>query len=274
MATTKPEVGLQFAAGAVEAVEEFAVSDVKKMKAQLFDNPLILFDAQAFKYDEEALTASIIDTIKASDITLLEIASGFLVATTAVYDALLLAFRDKILYNLARPEQIIKEKFAETTIFTFAGPGEGVQNILGKEFKSFIKTPATAEFPSAHSAMYKAAAEAFEILFAGDVFEKFEIKFAAGSSLIEPGTKPEFETTIEFTSFSEIAQAAADSRVGAGVSFPEATMAGQELAAGLADIIYAKATKLIEGDATGKFADFTADREIVLKKNIELQAAK
>jgi hypothetical protein len=76
-----------------------------------------------------------------------------------------------------------------------------------------------------------------------------KVVFAAGSSRIDPGASPTKETSLEWQTFSEIAEDAAWSRRAAGIHNDEADFRSRVLGRGVAGVVWDRYVQLINGGA-------------------------
>ncbi|CAM9971686.1 unnamed protein product [Ascophyllum nodosum] len=170
----------------------------------------------------------------------------------AIYNGVVLAWKEKVLtrlsldlasrvrHDLPRPPSVIDDKLGDKTFTTYAGPDEEEpQEIKASEWEPFIRTMPHSEFPSGSACICQAFAE--------------QVAHFLGSDKIEgslDATELELEELNEFSSWSEISEVCANSRVWGGMHFADAATAGTELCGGglLASSISSSISALIAGD--------------------------
>jgi hypothetical protein len=116
----------------------------------------------------------------------------------ACADCLITGYRAKYRYNFWRPVTAIRNGANDGNPQTAADP----------KWNSYLETPSHPEYPSLHAVLCAAWAEILARFFGTD-----QVSFTITSAKPYPGIKR------SFTSFSQAAQEASDSRVYAGVHF-------------------------------------------------------
>lgn len=184
----------------------------------------------------------------------------------ALYDATMLVWRDKILFDLVRPTTVVHNVKQDEEIVTYGGPGQDVETILGEEWQPYIRTMPHAEYPSASACLCTTFAELMIELTGQDSTQGISLTqtFPAGSSKTEPGITPAEDLTFDYHTWSSTNEACGQSRMNGGMHFSQAVPAGEELCSGLASLVVNKANLLLAGDSAGALADFD-DRSIRVK---------
>ncbi|CAM9200218.1 unnamed protein product, partial [Laminaria digitata] len=151
----------------------------------------------------------------------------------AIYNGVVLAWREKIRHDLPRPPTIVRDTFGNSLVEAYAGPGAGVQTMKASEWEPFIRTMPHSEFPSASACLCK-------------VFAEQVVNFVGVDDINPPLDLADFS----FSSWSEISEVCGDSRVWGGMHFEGAVPAGVELCGGgdMAASIYNSLARLVEGD--------------------------
>jgi hypothetical protein len=170
----------------------------------------------------------------------------FFALNAALHDVSVSVWDAKRAYDYVRPYSAIRYFFKGQTIQGWAGAGKGITAIDGSQWQSYIATPPHPEFPSGHSAYSNAAAEILKRFTASDTFLK-KVTLAAGSSRLDPGTSPAKETTIEWQTFSEVAEDAAVSRRVGGIHYDEADFRSRVLGRAVATQAWEKCQQLQAG---------------------------
>jgi hypothetical protein len=172
----------------------------------------------------------------------------FFVLNGALHDVSISAWDAKRAYDYVRPITAIRHFYKGQRIKGWGGTGKGITEIDGAEWQSWIATPPHPEFPSGHSAYSNAAAEILRRFTGSDTFEK-KVVFEQGSSRFDPGFSPTAQTTIEWKTFSEVAEDAAWSRRVAGIHFDEADFRSRVLGRFVASEAWETYTQLLNGQA-------------------------
>eukprot|EP00752_Nemacystus_decipiens_P004023 g3684.t2 len=120
----------------------------------------------------------------------------------AIYNSVLLTWKEKIRQDRPRPPTMIKHKLGDELVEAYAGPDQGVQTMKASEWQPFIRTMPHSEYPSGSSCLCKAFATQVQNFLGTDVIEP--------SLQFPPGPPPAgFDAPpLEFSSWSEIAQGA------------------------------------------------------------------
>jgi hypothetical protein len=170
----------------------------------------------------------------------------FFALNAALHDVSVSVWDAKRAYDYIRPVSAVRSAYKGQQVQGWAGKGKGITTIDGSEWQSWIATPPHPEFPSGHSAYSNAAAEVLKRFTGSDTFLK-KVTFAAGSSRFDPGASPVKETTLEWQTFSEVAEDAAWSRRVGGIHYDEADFRSRVLGRGVAVQAWEKYVQLVGG---------------------------
>ncbi|MFN7934614.1 MAG: vanadium-dependent haloperoxidase [Bryobacteraceae bacterium] len=170
----------------------------------------------------------------------------YFVLNAAEHDVAVAVWEAKRVYDYIRPVSAIHNLYAGKVIKGWGGPGKGTIDMDGSQWTPYIATPPHPEFPSGHSAFSNAAAEILRRFTGSDDFV-FKVTFAPGSSRIDGGKSPTAETTLEWNTFSEVAEDAAWSRRAAGIHYDEADFRSRVLGRDVAAVVWERYAKLLEG---------------------------
>jgi hypothetical protein len=237
----------------LDNTNELATSDRLKMEVELFDSKFT------------SLLPMLISWSFQSRVSQFDFWYNDMVSVTSFYAVTMLAWRDKVLFNLIRPTTIVHAIEGENYVTTYAGPFEGSKTIQGKDWHPYIRTMPHAEYPSGSSCICTAFAEVLQIVTGKDDTEIPVVQhFPAGSSKLEPGVTPSQNLTFTYTKWSQIQQACGSSREAGGMHFSQAVSGGEVLCSGVAALVLERADLLKNGDAAGAMADFE-DRDIYIK---------
>jgi hypothetical protein len=165
--------------------------------------------------------------------------AGLFDVSVAVWDA-------KRTYDAIRPQSAIRFFYQGKQITGFSAGAKGMASIDGSEWRSWITTAPHPEFPSGHSAFSSSSAEILRRITGSDSFA-WKLTFAAGSSKVQPGTAPAKETTMEYLTFSEIADDAGYSRRVGGIHNEEADFRSRTIGRQVAGVGWEKFLQLTSG---------------------------
>ncbi|MEM1310562.1 MAG: DUF6851 domain-containing protein [Cyanobacteria bacterium P01_H01_bin.153] len=194
-----------------------------------------------------------------------EDAKLFFTLGNAVFDAGIATWEAKVTYDYVRPVRAIRslgelgligefnEDLGGFAIAAWAGPEQGTQPILAKDFTTYQlpggdPSPPFSEYTSGHSGFSAAGATVLELLSGSDAFEA-GVTFETGDSRFEPGFTPQADVTLAWETFSEAADEAGISRLYGGIHFVEgdinARILGQEVGAA----VFETAQSFIKGQS-------------------------
>ena len=176
----------------------------------------------------------------------------FFVVSNAVLDAGIACWDTKRVYDSVRPVTAIHIAFKGKTIRAWGGPGIGAVPMLGEAFGTFqsvtFVTPSFPSYLSGHSAFSAAAAEVLKRFTGSDSFG-FTQTWATGSSTLEPGLVPAQSLSVTWSTFSDAANAAANSRMTGGIHFSEDIADGLIMGRAIGPVVFTKAMTYINGTA-------------------------
>ena len=218
----------QEAEAVIQRLLETAQSDDKKMKIEFYDNKLnvavAVIGAVAFQFQlvsEEVLNFA-------------------LALTAGDYDAIILAWKEKIHYDLVRPTTWIQEMMGDMDIETYAGPFQGVQTIKGKNFESYVRVMPHSEYVSGSACICQALMELTDqwivLNRVGEDPATLNITFPtfiAGSSKTEPGITPAQDLDIVVNGMNELRLQCGESRLDGGMHFAESVQNSYTLCNGV-----------------------------------------
>ncbi|MBZ5656978.1 MAG: phosphoesterase [Acidobacteriia bacterium] len=172
----------------------------------------------------------------------------FFILANALMDSSIAAWDVKRCTDSIRPVTVARMLMSTREIRAWGGPGLGVRNVFGRDFRSYLPTPPFASYISGHSAFSAAAAEIFKRFTGSDDFGE---SFTAdpGSSLVETGLTPSVPVTLSWRTFSDAADQAGMSRRYGGIHFEVDDLAGRALGRLVADEVWNKAVTYIDGTA-------------------------
>ena len=174
--------------------------------------------------------------------------------TAAEYDSIVIAWKEKVNYDLVRPTTIIKERGDELiTTWTMGG----VKTFPARDFEAYKRVMPHAEYTSGSSCLFEALKDYVETYLTtlGIDATDFPIAFPPvqpGESKVEPGITPSSEVTLQYGSLAEMADAGCQSRFHGGMHFYDSVPAGIELCSGIGAIVSDGTFDLIEDSVTVK----------------------
>jgi hypothetical protein len=193
-----------------------ALTDTQKITAEMFNDKFLSIGAvtglaAAQKRLDVEQTVHFVATV--------EIAS---------FDVIIAVWHQKARFDAVRPFSAIRYLYGDKRVRAWGGPGKGtVDDITGKEWRSYLNTANHPEYPSGSAALCLAVAEAARSYLATDEIQ-IALPFPAGSSRIEPGITPAQDLTLRWNTWSGFAKDCGLSRLWGGVHFPASieSMAG------------------------------------------------
>ncbi|GAA2079337.1 hypothetical protein GCM10009780_15530 [Actinomadura alba] len=186
-----------------------ALTDTQKMTAELFNDKFLSLGFAA--------TATVIAQ-KGLDVE----KTVHFVATVEVasFDTTVAVWYQKARFDAVRPFSAIRYLYGDKRVRAWGGPGKGtVDDITGKEWRSYLRTANHPEYPSGSAALCLAFAQASRRYFGTDAIQ-IAVPWQAGSSKIEPGVTPAHDITLSWNTWTGFAQDCGMSRLWAGVHFP------------------------------------------------------
>jgi len=202
------------------------LTDEQKMKAELFDDKI------------RSLGFSAVFAAQDQGLSLLEFIQYDFLTNLAAFDTGIAIWQEKTKWDAVRPFTAISLLYGNKEITAWGGPGQGtVNDITGDEWRPYLQTADHPEYPSA-SASFCAAHSETSRLFLGNDMLGYPVPTPAGSSLVEPGVTPAVGDTIVFGTWTEFEEDCGNSRIWAGVHFPDSVPAGQAIGHEIAQIAY------------------------------------
>jgi hypothetical protein len=170
----------------------------------------------------------------------------FFALTNSLFDASIAAWDAKRYYDSVRPITAVRFLMRDETIAAWGGPIIGTIELPGAHWEPYpiaALTPPFPEYVSGHSTFSAAAAEVLQQFTGSDVFGGSTV-FRAGSSRVEPGHCPMFDTKLTWATFSDAAEQAGLSRRYAGIHFADGDLEGRKLGRNVGSAVWEKASEL------------------------------
>ena len=134
----------------VENTANLALSDQQKMEVELFDSKFT------------SLLPLQIQWSIVSGLSEFEFWWYDMTLVIVMYDATMLVWRDKVLFDGVRPTTLVHAVKGGLKENTYAGPYQGLQEVDGSDWQPYIRTMPHAEYPSGSSCICTAYAEALQ----------------------------------------------------------------------------------------------------------------
>jgi hypothetical protein len=230
------------------------LSDASKVKAEYWaDGP-----GSEFPPGHMALFAQILSRKRGDSVD--TDAQMFFALGNALLDASIASWAHKYNYDFVRPITGIRERYKNTEITSWLGPGVSPSTgnfgkVNGKEWKPFqasgVVTPAFPEYVSGHSTFSGAGAYILTNFFNSDVFGA-QVTIKQGMLKIEPGTPAApAGVTLSWPTFTAASYEAGMSRRYGGIHFKSGDEHGRYLGRMVGISVYSKAMNYIKGYTSG-----------------------
>ena len=250
---TDPGYTLDRVLEAMSVIERMKqLDDTKKVEVEVFDNKILvtsgiglsflynLFQAAKSKrWIDEVFGRKGLSGLLGYKVEYERFIHFTLGLTGTDYDAVILAWKEKIAYDLVRPTTVIK-RLNDAQITTWA-PG-GVTTFPARDFEAYIRVMPHTEYVSGSSSIFQAQKDYIEsywskaLGFTDLTFPVMMLPFLPRSSKVEPGVVPEKLTILYYDTIEDMANAGGQSRINGGMHFGAAVPAGEELCSGIGNI--------------------------------------
>ena len=211
------------------------LSDKQKMIAEWYDNKLASLNLLGTSIIKQYGLDSVKNHTKFHHVV-----NGVLI------EAMAPVWRLKAIHNAIRPFSAIHYLESGNKIYGWGGPGQGIVQMDGREWKSYLPTDAFPDYPSGTSCVCSAWTEAAKLLI-GTTNINYTITFPAGSSVIEPGVTPAQPVVLHYDTLDQVAEDCMMSRVWGGVHFMPAVVESRKLCAPYGRQFYQKVTDYRNG---------------------------
>mmetsp|Transcript_26657 Transcript_26657/g.37568 ORF Transcript_26657/g.37568 Transcript_26657/m.37568 type:complete len:541 (+) Transcript_26657:113-1735(+) len=202
-----------------------ALDDTKKMLIEFFD-------------DKIKVAFLVIEAVAKQGASYEEILNFVVGYTAGEYDSILLAWKEKVRYNLVRPTTWIQEQMEDKDIETWAGPGQGTKTFKGKNFEAYVRVMPHSEYVSGSGCICQAAYEFTDVWLKDnlDISDSIPLQlpeFIVGSSKTEPNITPATNVTIDLQNMEALRDACGESRLDGGMHFTASVEASYKLCEGV-----------------------------------------
>jgi hypothetical protein len=177
----------------------------------------------------------------------------FFVLTNANFDASIAGWGTKRDVDYVRPITAIRSLYQGQDVQAWGGPGKGTQTIKGEAWHPYhpanFPTPPFAEYVSGHSVFGGAGAESLKLFTGSDNFgDSVTIKAGSDYGYDEPKV-PTTDITLTWSTFTQAAKEAGDSRIYCGMHFADGNVHGVDQGRKVAAQVFSKAQTLFSGTA-------------------------
>jgi hypothetical protein len=154
--------------------------------------------------------------------------------TAADYDAVVIAWKEKMNFDMIRPTSIIKEMSGDITTWAMGG----IQTFPASDFEAYMRVMPHSEYVSASACIFEAQKDMVNAYLTGIGLStsSFPVVFPtvrAGGSRIEPGVVPATDLTLFYPNMETMATAGGNSRLDGGMHFDASVPAAQALCSGI-----------------------------------------
>ena len=213
------------------------LTEDQKLKSEFFDNK---FNSLGF---------SAVYAAQTNQLSLLEFVHLDFLVNLAAFDTSIAIWKEKFRHDAVRPFSAIGFLWGGQPVTAWGGPGNGtVDDMPANQWTSYLNVADHPEYPSASASFCAAHALAARAYLGSDALN-WSIPAPAGSSLVEPGVTPAIDTQITFATWTDFETDCGDSRVWAGVHFPDSVPAGQAIGRDIAELVVAFVNQHIDGTA-------------------------
>lgn len=176
-------------------------------------------------------------------------AKMFFAMQNASFDAGIVAWHMKRLYQGVRPITPVRQLMQGQQIFAWGGPGQPSGWIPGEKWSPYNPgsnlTPAFPGYVSGHSTFSAASAAVLQAFTGSDRFG-FSTVIPPNFGRVEPGV-PQVPTTLSYPTFTDAVQEAGLSRLYAGIHFADDNTIGQGIGYRVGKTVWQKAQFLADG---------------------------
>lgn len=219
-----------------------SLDDVKKMQVEAFDNKVLIANSVFGAFVGKVLTDQYQDTelgqagLILSYERLVHFVAGYI---STEYDSVIIAWKEKIRYDLIRPTSTIKRWQGGKKQITTWAPYSGVQTFRSTDFEAYKRVMPHSEYVSGSSCLFEGVKDFVEEYLARIGLDPSTFPVAIGpfpalSSSVEPGLTPAQDLTLLYANIAEMADVGSESRIDGGMHFGAAVPAGQALCSGIA----------------------------------------
>jgi len=216
------------------------LTDAQKVNAEFFDNKLLGIG--------QALAVAGRNNDRQGQLGIHGWAHMFFVDSTAVFDALIVVWHNKVKYDAVRPFSAIRHVYGHRPVRAWGGIGKGTVNDMpADEWASYLKVGDHPEYPSGSTTLCSASAQSLRRLFGNDVLD-WRFRIPAGWTLVEPGVTPASPMELYWPTWTSYVRECGMSRVWGGVHFKKTIERSIEFGGQIGDRAYEYARRYIDGD--------------------------
>lgn len=179
-----------------------------------------------------------------------EIATVFFLGDVMTqYEAVLLAWKEKVRHDLVRPTTMIRRFLSGKKFMAYRGFGKPLGLVKGEEWEPIVPVQPHSEFPSASATICTASLEFIQnalqsVVGANGTIPPFETTLFPGAVPFSPVNVP---VAIKFSTLAALSRDCGKSRLNGGVHFEPSVAAGESLAVGVGKKVFEHVSMLFNG---------------------------
>ena len=213
------------------------LTDEQKIKSELFDNKF------------ESVLAAAGSAVPFLGLTLEEAVIIEFATNIASFDTAIAIWYNKRKYDAVRPFSAIAHIYGSNMVTAWGGVGNGtVYDMPADQWESYLPVANHPEYPSATASFCTAHAQVMRKLH-GEYSINFTYNIEAGGSRIEPGITPSTDLSLSWTNWTDFENDCGQSRLWAGVHFPDSIPAGMDIGRRIANKTVRMTKRLLRGKA-------------------------
>lgn len=224
-AYTAPDPNYSYKVEANKVINRMSrLNDMKKLRIEFFDNKL-------------NVVMLLIDKIVKSGARFEQVLNYSVGLTGAEYDAVIIAWKEKVRHDLIRPTSWIQNNMAEAKIESWVR-NTGTTSFKGKNFEAYVRVMPHSEYVSASACICTALKDYTDDWLVSNLnmTESISIEvppYEPGSSKTEPGLVPEKTKRLKFHTMDNLKEHCGKSRLHGGMHFTASVDNANELCSGV-----------------------------------------
>lgn len=218
---------------------------VLETSANLTDEQKLL--AELFDYKLRSLGFSGQFAAKSKGLGFIETIQMEFLANLSAFDTSIAVWHQKTKFDAVRPWTAITYLYGDKEVTAWGGPGKGtVTNIPANQWTSYLPVADHPEYPSGSAAFCAAHTDVLRKFFREDSLN-WTVTIPQGGSTYEKGFTPQQDTDLHFSTWTELKEKCGQSRLYAGVHFPDSVTAGFSIGERVGRKVYRFVQKHIKG---------------------------
>ena len=218
------------------------LNDTKKIQVEVFDDKLFvdfaLLGAFVAKLSQANFDDGDFDHGSDIFVTPERVIHISMTLTATIHDAITIAWKEKVKYDLVRPTTIIKKLEDGNQMITTWAPGadaDSPKTFPSRDFEAYIRVMPHSEYVSGSACIFQGL-EDFVVEYLSRIgvdSTSFPIGFPPIQSRFEPGVVPRTPVELTYPTIQEMAFAGSESRLDGGMHFGESVPGAKELCKGI-----------------------------------------